>query len=90
LSPTATRVRILEDRVRLERERHIVPGSAPLAHGEPASARSRSERSVEELRRVDAARLEREALAVGLAPVCRVELSATAEHVPSTVVVLGA
>lgn len=87
----ATRVRILKDRVRLERERHIIPeGSAPQAGGELPSALSRSEQSVEELDRLDAARLEREAIAVGLAPVYTLELPATDDHVSSTVVVLGA
>jgi SAM-dependent methyltransferase len=72
----ATRVRVLEERIEIERERRI-DGSA-------------SQRDVIELDRVSASRLEYEGRKAGFHPDRVRELSPTRDHVGSTVVMLRA
>lgn len=88
----ATLVRVEADRVRIEREREIIPDPRAAHSGESVrrSPPREGEHSVVELHRLDAPQLEREAIAAGLAPAFTTELAPTEDHVASTVVVLRA
>ncbi len=83
----ATRVQVLADRVRLERERYVVL-DARCSPGGVVSPQA--EHDVVELHRVEPEQLEREAIAAGLQREFRWELASTEEHVGATVVVLDA
>jgi SAM-dependent methyltransferase len=96
-SSRATRVRVLADRVRLERERRVAPEGGRRASGKDApdvmanaALSAQAEHDVVELHRVDAEQLEREGAAAGLRRAFRRELASTEEHIGATVVVLGA
>jgi SAM-dependent methyltransferase len=91
----ATRVAVLDRGVAIERERRVVPsggrrgGDAP-GDGRPAAAEPAVERNVIELDRVNVAQLEREGIEVGLLREPARQISATADHVGSAVVMLRA
>ena len=80
----AVSVRVRMRSIVIERERLILAGDGGAAPASPA------ERDLVELDRVTVAKLEQEALEVGLRPAGRREIPATDDHVGSTVVMLAA
>jgi SAM-dependent methyltransferase len=87
-----TRVSVLGTSVLIERQRRAVLGREPAGAetGGQLPGPPEPERSVVELRLVDASELEREAIAAGLHRERVMELSPTEEHVGSTVVIVRA
>jgi SAM-dependent methyltransferase len=92
------RVSIDHDRATIERARRILPrgrevtraGSSRLLHIGARSATTAGERNVIELDLLTAEQLEREGAAAGLHPLPKMRIDATAEHLGSDVVMLGA
>jgi SAM-dependent methyltransferase len=81
----AVRVQLTRQRVRIERERSIMPAEQREPTLEPSW-----ERNLIELDRLNAARLRREGRAAGLQPAGTRTIAATDEHVGSLVVVFRA
>ncbi len=89
-SSRATRVRVLADIVRLERERSVVLDGAPAEPDIGLAVPAEPESDVIDLRRIDAGQLEHEGIAAGLQWAFNVELAPTDDHVGSTVLVFRA
>jgi SAM-dependent methyltransferase len=79
----ATRVKVLERSILIEREHRVLLGGEHVSDVAP-------QRDVIELDRVSVAELEREGVEAGLRAFPARELAPTEEHVGSTVVILGA
>jgi SAM-dependent methyltransferase len=86
----ATSVRVLPERVVIERSRRIVRLHARVSDGHPSVDEPAIERNLIELARVSATELEREGSEVGLHPEPARVIEPTDEHVGSVVVMLRA
>jgi SAM-dependent methyltransferase len=86
----ATSMRVLPERIVIERSRRIVSPSAHNPSDEGSADKPAIERNVIELARVSASELEDEGSQAGLRPELAREIAPTDEHVGSTVVMLRA
>lgn len=86
----ATSVRVLPERIVIERSRRIISSDARNPSDEDSTDKHSVERNVIELARVSAFELEREGSKVGFHPEPAVVIEPTDEHVGSVVVMLRA